>query len=476
MCDFADVDRKGNMKKLSGAKVAFLLFSVMTVACVSGSIGGTLAWYAYSTRALVSYSGTSVSETALLQIGICSDVPLTGMPTGISSVTYAGDSNYYYFASPGRGMTYDVIEKYLAKKGYATNELQPTTSGSYASGSDNSAFSLKQSPNEMIRGNTTPALTKDYVKIPFVFRIETDTPGTYYDGKELWLTKAVARAATSGDGEVYKALRVFVDRDAHSYGAWKVASYDVMDFTGAPDANYGHEYCIDTLNNDLYKYDSVNDEWNLIKANIDVETSEPDVNNYNPGEMYLKYIDSVTYVLYEKASSDFIFNPSAESVGQTRVGGVLNIAKDAYFDYDASGEILYGEYDAAALDLLSATGYSGSSIAYDVNGVGNDTPSTFVAKHNAGTKYYADIAGNDNLFKHAQYESLSSIAPARDSSDYLSNADPDHPTSVCTTRAADHYLGRVNLTIYLEGWDFSVVDKEVSHGFDLGLTFEMSRL
>ncbi len=72
--------------------------------------------------------------------------------------------------------------------------------------------------------------------------------------------------------------------------------------------------------------------------------------------------------------------------------------------------------------------------------------------------------------------SLDDIAPVRDSvSGALSN-----PTgkivSVCKTDAADNYLGRVNMAIYLEGWDFTVVDAEVGHLFDLGLTFEINKV
>ena len=380
------------MKKLSGAKVAFVMFSAMTVACVSGSIGGTLAWYAYSTRALVSYSGTSVSETALLQIGICSDVELDNMPDSITDVSF-GDGKHYYFAAPGQGMTYDIIAKYLTEKHFATNVLEPLTSGSFATGQDESDFSLKQSPNELVHGNTIEGEKRNYLTIPFVFRIQGENPTDFYDNKELWLSKAVARASSSG-GDVYKAIRVFVDRDER---------------------------------------------------------------NYDEG--------------------DFILNPSAASKGKTRVGGVMNKSRDGCYDFDSHGEILYGEYDPAALNLISNAPYAGNpDTVYDVNGVGDLTPSTFVAKHKTNTKYYSNLAAHDELFGHAEYESISSIAPKRDNRDYLTNHNADHPTSVCKTRADDNHLARVNLTVYLEGWDFSVVDKERTHGFDLGLTFEMSRL
>ena len=384
------------MKKLSSAKTAFILFCFMTVASVSGAVGSSLAWYAYSTRALVSYSGTSVSDVSMLQIGICSDELVPGMPSSVSHVTFAGDTNHYYFSETGKGLTYDIITKYLSLKGFATNELNPTTSGSFVTGSDQDDFSLKKSPNELVRGNTIAAEKRDYLTIPLVFRIQGEG-NTFFDNRELWLSKAVAKASTASsyvNSEIYKSLRVFVDRDSRNY------------------------------------------------------------------------------------DNDFIFNPGASLRGETRVGGLLNLVRDEYYDFDGNGEIIYGEYDPAALDLISASPYAGANVVHDVNGVGNNEPTTFVAKHRPDTKYYTNFysAANNALFGHAEYESISSIAPARDEQDYLSNVDPLNPTSVCKTRADDHHLGRVNLTVYLEGWDFSVVDKEISHGFDLGLTFEMSRL
>ena len=463
------------MKKNNSAKTAFVLLSMMTFASASGAIGSTLAWYAYSTRALVSYSGTSVSETSLLEIGICSDEELAGMPSSISRVTYAGDSNIYYFSDPGKGLTYDIIEKYLAKKGYATNELEPTTSGSYASGDDENIFGLKQAPNEIVRGNTTSASKDRFVRIPFVFRVQGGD-GTYYDDKELWLTKTVARASSDIDGDVYKAIRMFVDRDSRNYGNWQMVSDDIIKGTNVPTGDLGHAYYLKTDDNKVYSYDSGHDSWTLAKSDIRSKASTPDLDEFNVGDWYY---NSVENKLYSKPMSDFIVNPSANVKGRTRVGGVLNINRDNYYDYDNEGEILYGEYDPLAkTNLISSDGYDGGDDCFDVNGVGNTDPSTFVAKHYRGVKYYSDFSSDesDALFKHAEYESVSNIAPTRDTHDYIANVDPLNPTSVCKTRADDNHLARVTMTIYLEGWDFSVIDEEIAHSFDLGLTFEMSRL
>ena len=481
------------MKKFNSTKIAFALFATMTTASVTGVIGSTLAWYAFSSRALASYSGTSVSETTLLQIGICSDERITNLVgnENIAEVTYEEDfipqtskySKYYYFAYPGRGMTYDVIAEYLTLKGFATNELEPLTSGSYSTGNDQDDFALKQSPNELVHGNTIEALKKDYLTIPFVFRVQTgaENSNSFVDGTELWLSKALARASDSGQGQVYKAIRMFVDRDEKTYD-WIKTPDIIKTGTEDPEGNLDCTYYAktsDSVDDVIYVYE--NGVWNTF--DVDVKETAPDESIYNVGDYYYNSTEKSFYV--KPQHKDFIVNPSAENKGKTRVGGLLNRMRDDYFDYDSNGEILYGEFDNSALSLMSTDGYNPASqgdTVYDVNGVGIQDPSnedinTFVAKHYPNTRYYdrEDIFGQDSLFGHAEFESISSITPARDNRDRLTNQDPLDPTSVCITRADDHHLGRVNITVYLEGWDFSVVDAERNHSFDLGLTFEISR-
>jgi len=381
------------MKKINPLNILFGLLAITTLACTAGAVSGTLAWYAYVTRATLSYSGTSVNSTTQLQIGICSDEEVD-MPSNIEEVQYQGDDHYYYFAKAGAGLTSSAISTYLESTGYATNSLQAVTSGSYTSGD---SFSLKKSPNEIVHGNTVVAKTTQYVRLPLVFRVlETDTPSEddYIEDAELWLTKATAKASSdeTTDGIVYKAIRVFVERDHTVYG-----------------------------------------------------------------------------------NNDFIFNPSANAAGQTTVGGVLDLSGDNYFDFDNDGEIVYGEYNTIA--GKSATGYAGSDDTfYDLNGTGiSNRRTTFTAKHYQGVNYFDNL--NSCSFKTADYESTSSIAPNRNASGDLENVDPNNPTSVCTTAdSSDHYLGRVTLTIYLEGWDHAVIDDEINHKFDLGLTFEINKV
>ena len=361
----------------------------------AGAISATLAWYAYSSRATLSYSGTSINSTIQLQVGICSDHVVEGMPAGVVTKQYQGDSNYYYFAKPGAGLGSAIITKYLSTTEYATNSLQAVTSGSYTKGG---AFNLWRSPNEKVHGHTSPAGTSQYVHLPLVFRVlQSDSPSDddYVDGAELWITNVAARASEGEgtDGQIYKAIRTYIDRDDSVYGA----------------------------------------------------------------------------------GSDFILNPSAEgNASSTTVGGILDLSGDNYFDFEGDHEIIFGEYNS--IGGLSGSGYAGEDEFDDINGTGiDDRRTTFTAKHYPTIKYYDNY--NSCSFKTAAYETIDSIAPVRDPATGLANADSLHPTSVCTTAGdEDHYLGRVTLTIYLEGWDHTVIDDEIDHKFDLGLSFEINRV
>ena len=133
------------MKKFKPAKLLFGFLGLATFASLVGSVSASLAWYAYSTRATLSYTGTSVERTAQLQIGIVSPVAVTYAANEMvedTSITDA-NNNHYYFAPLGTGLTTSILGKYLEANGHATNYLVPTTSGSYQSGD---SFSLKKAP------------------------------------------------------------------------------------------------------------------------------------------------------------------------------------------------------------------------------------------------------------------------------------------------------------------------------------------
>ena len=407
------------MKKSKPAKLLLGVLGLATFASLVGTVSGTLAWYSYSTRATVSYSGTSVNNTVQLQIGIASPKEVLSVdqirqklsedelmsdedkeklvhmfeefwdmveePNDLKNI----DSNHYYFAPIGSGMNTSFINAYLKSNDYATNYLVPVTSGAYSRGD---SFALKNSPTVNNNVSATQASTMYYSTIPFVFRVirtNTITENDYVGNQELWLTDAEIRASSVDDGNIYKSIRIFVDR--------------------------GNDY-----------------------------------------------------------EDDFILNPSATSAGSTVVGGLLDLSRDQYYDYDADdNEVIYGEYESIG-GIKSA--YAGSNEIDDVNGTGRDECDTFTAKHRPGINYYDNY--NNCVFKTAEYECLNTIAPLKDEvSGVLHNRDAQHPSSVCRTGGvSDNYLGRVSFTIYMEGWDHSVIDLELEHMFDLGLTFEINKL
>lgn len=177
-------------------------------------------------------------------------------------------------------------------------------------------------------------------------------------------------------------------------------------------------------------------------------------------------------------NNGFIFNPSSKTSGYTKVAGLLNLGHDDYYDFDDNGEIVYGEYtikDGTDTGIIN-NHYDGEDILRDINGSGSNAPDTFTAKHSPEAPgYYENLDKLD--IKTAKYEGVDTIKPKKDGLGRLSNVDENNPTSVCITGDESvGYIGEFDATIYLEGWDFSVVDEEQSHRFDFQLRFETNRV
>ena len=234
--DFAGVQwKKGYMKKINPLKLAIAVLGFATTASLVGSISGTIAWYAYSTRALISYTGTSVQSTTQLQIGIKSDVPVsfTTNTDLIEDVTFEEDLYYdevndpdhehklyhhhYYFMRVGSGgMPAAVINDYLSTKGYATNVLEPLSSYGYNTGEN---INLRNRPVTNKPDDAfTPAEITKYVNIPFVFRVlaANSSTLTYVSGHDVFLSGAQTAAATALEGRpenvIHNSIRLFIDR------------------------------------------------------------------------------------------------------------------------------------------------------------------------------------------------------------------------------------------------------------------------
>ena len=94
-----------------------------------------------------------------------------------------------------------------------------------------------------------------------------------------------------------------------------------------------------------------------------------------------------------------------------------------------------------------------------------------------GTKGYLnflqDGTGAD-LRNKAHYYSLYDIAPAvSGQGDYSAG----HPVGrTLANENKNLRIARTDLTIWLEGWDHSIVDNNIGTKFNLGLTFEINRV
>ena len=409
------------MKKINPLKLAIGVLGLSSVASLVGSISGTIAWYAYSTRALVSYTGTSVQSTTQLQIGIKSDIVVSFTTNSdlIEDVTYEEDRYFddvndpghehplyhyhYYFMKVGSGgLPAAIINDYLSAKGYATNVLEPLSSYGYTTGEE---INLRNRPTtnrpEVV---PTSAEKTKYSEIPFVFRVlsASTTQVSYIAGHDIFLSGAQAIAAPNLQGsvagnEIHNAIRLYINR-----------------------------------------------------SNGD----------------------------------DFIFNPSSSTNGQTKVAGVLNLTGggegNQFYDYDNNPtsptfmqEYLYGDYEwkeGKNWENSLSEPLSESSDLDDVNGTGNETvESTFTSRHYKGVKYFDDL--NCINPHYAQYLGTSTIFPQKNAQ----TGDFEGNYAVCRTgNAAAHYLGLFNMKIYIEGWDHSVVDAQLQNKFYLGLTFEIN--
>lgn len=395
------------MKKINLLKLILPVLGITTVAALAGSISSTIAWYAYSTRALVSYSGTSVSSTTQLQIGIKSDIRIqnfrnitentTNFKEIIDEVTFTGDDNYYYFMKPGAGgMPAAVINEYLSQKGYTTNILEPLSTYTYSNDptSANHNFNLMNRPttNKPFDTRTNAEITK-YVRIPFVFRVLADTATvSYVKNHEIFLSGADAVAASEQDGIINKAIRLYIDRDN--------------------------------------------------------------------GE-------------------DYLFNPNSLTDGSDKVSGVLDLSSDGYFDYDNNPasptynqEYIYGDYSFKNNNTWAScltAGLEQSSDYVDINETGvTGRQTTFTSRHYRGVKHFHDLSNVESGV--AEYYGKNTIFPHKNAT----TGDWESDYAVCKTANDDKALGSFDLVVYLEGWDFSVIDDELTHKFYLGLTFEIN--
>lgn len=167
---------------------------------------------------------------------------------------------------------------------------------------------------------------------------------------------------------------------------------------------------------------------------------------------------------FSNPTTKFIVNPTAEKSGNTVVGGLLDLNNDEYYDLDDYGdEIVYGDYDGIPTRSYRAD----DSELDDINNTGMLAPYVFCSKH-AGNSNSVDNF-DDLTMKTAEYYCVEDVAPYVDEDGNFTGGKP-----VCKT--GENYIGTTDLTIWIEGWDLSIVNQVWDLTFDLGLTFEIDKI
>lgn len=390
--------------KIKGLNIAIVSLACLTVIALAGSSVGTLAWYAYSTRATVAYSGTAVQKAEQLQIGLEWDASLypidetiarTYKDTYEASFSKIGNKTYCFMA-PGSGFSSLGISRYLFLHGYATNEIPPVTSNSYDYGQD---LGLYESPTYGYPDSVNTAAKARYVKLPFAFRIQSTSSGTsaYVGDQKIWLTDVTAATDEDANGrDVKDALRIHVKNQTEK---------------------------------------TIADE-----------------------------------------ERQFILHPTAEEDGSTPVAGLLDLNKDGFYDYGdqkinnvtKSVEYIYGGHtiknDRQPARFETTTFENINNVA---GATSMEQSSTFVAQHHEGVYGYSGYTDIDR--KVAKYYSFNDIKPHENNSNF-SDGVPIAYTS------SDTGVGLCTLTVWLEGWDHAIIDKNIGAKFNLGLQFEINRV
>ena len=185
-------------------------------------------------------------------------------------------------------------------------------------------------------------------------------------------------------------------------------------------------------------------------------------------------INESVRIFVENSQRKFLMRPADKSTttGATKVGGLLDLDGDGTYDYNESSnlEYYYGQYTGTLDYADEEYGKDKEHAPYDnVNGVTDLTESTFYSKH-AEHSYCVDLEGIAP--KVVEYHTFGTVKPMVDANGIYYAGATGIPISITDS---DDGVGYTTFTIFIEGWDHSVVDEEAGHNFNLGLRFEVNR-
>ena len=185
-------------------------------------------------------------------------------------------------------------------------------------------------------------------------------------------------------------------------------------------------------------------------------------------------IDQSLRIFVENSQRKFLMKPAdkATTTGRTKVGGPLDLDGDGTYDYNVSThkEHYYGQY-SGVLDYASDVyGIPKETAPYDnINGVTNETESTFYSKHNEDA-LVLDYTKISPLF--CEYYPFGYVKPSVDANGNYYEGTTGFKIA-CTD--SEDGIGYVTFTIFIEGWDHVVIDQAANYSFNLSMKFETNK-
>lgn len=274
--------------------------------------------------------------------------------------------------------------------------------------------------------------------------VETMEDGSYIYWADRNLTPEMVNGVIKHDGSATNVLNPVTS------GAYTGGNFVLYDTP---------RYC---KNNISPEFKAKKDQYCTIPFVFRVENLEPgQEGTYVPAKsIYLSgaelkcdtEIDKSVRMFANNGSNQFLIHPGQKTDGSTKVGGVLNINPDHFYDYftdEETGEIYefaYGEFENEVEYKDEKNSGSPEVDPKDIT--------SFLANHIEGSHSLKDSCKP----KEVLYKGMSNFRKG---------------FTPITATTGDKNYANLDLTIYSEGWDLSVIDKEKGSQFNLDLKFEI---
>ncbi len=192
----------------------------------------------------------------------------------------------------------------------------------------------------------------------------------------------------------------------------------------------------------VFRFEDVNNigqylaGYNIFLSKFQIETAEEGHELYKSVRFY-----------WTNGTEGHLVNPTAHAPGTDIAGGVLDLNADGFYDFQPYNheEVIYGEYDHCELN---------STVTAEDGTLDSEELDSFNANHKGGV-----YALNENTFvpKTISYVGIDGLT---------SRSQP-----ITYTNPNYHNIGRFTMTLFFEGWDRHVINKEIGFGYNLDLSF-----